>query len=70
MKSVTLNIIIRGDTYAELIYLAEQYLSDFLEIDIEEIEKLVQYELIVSEDLEEDTETSYMAKLVAKIKEG
>jgi hypothetical protein len=70
MKSVTLNIVIRGDTYSELIYLAEQYLSDFLEIDIEEIEKIVQYELLVSEDLEEDTETSYTAKLIAKIKEG
>ena len=70
MKSVVLNLEIRGDSYADLIYMAEECLSNFLEVDIDEISRYVQYELQVLEDLDEETETKYVAELIARIKDG
>lgn len=64
----TLRVEVYGDTYEELVSKAESEISSFLEVDIEDIDKKVTYELQVEKDDAFDAEFVYKSEVIARIK--
>ena len=68
MISSTLRVFVDGDSYDEIIEKAEKEISDFMEIDVEEISKKVNYELLISKTEDMSSDTEYQAEVIARIK--
>jgi hypothetical protein len=68
MTSSTLKLTVYGENYEELIQAAENLISDFLEIEINEISRYTNYELLVTENTNMSSDTSYEAELTVRIK--
>jgi hypothetical protein len=68
MRSSTVNLTIYGDDYSELVFNSELALSEFFKIDKEELIHYANYELIILENLEMGSDSSYVAELIAKVK--
>jgi len=67
-SSVTLKLTVYGDSYQELLEKAETSLISFLDIEPEELDNKVQFELTVTENLDEDLMHSYVGQFIAKIR--
>lgn len=67
-SSVTLKLTVYGDSYAELIEKAEASLISFLDVEPKEIDSKIQFELTVTESLDEDIINSYVGEYIAKIR--
>lgn len=68
MAISTFKVTVFGDTYSEVIDCAEDEICTFLQIDIETLPKMVNYEMIIEKDDEFDSEFTYRADVIARIK--
>lgn len=66
--TTTLKVTVFGDSYEEVVEKAEKEIRVFLEIDEEELDKRVNYELQVERDDAFDAEFEYKAEVIARIK--
>lgn len=66
--TTTFRVVVFGDTYDEIVSLAESEIFSFLEVDEENVEKKVSYELLVEKDDAFDAEYIYRAEVIARIK--
>jgi SHS2 domain-containing protein len=67
-SSVILKLTVYGDSYSELVEKAETSLISFLDIEPEELDNKVQFDLTVTENLDEDVMHSYVGQFIAKIR--
>lgn len=70
--TTTVKLKVSGSNHSELLFAAENALSEFFEIPISEVSSKVSYELIVSEQQEIvdfDDEDLYIAEVIAKVKD-
>jgi hypothetical protein len=70
MTSSTLKLTVYGEKYEELIQAAENLISDFLEVEISEISRYANYELLITENTNMGSDTSYEAELTVRIKDA
>lgn len=64
----TFRVTVYGDTYTEVSEHAEEEICIFLEIDGDEFDKRVTYELLIEKDETFEAEYTYKAEVVARIK--
>ena len=64
----TLRVSVYGDSHEEIVEKAEREICTFLEIDTEELDKKVNYELQVERDDAFDAEFDYKCEVIARIK--
>lgn len=64
----TLRVTVYGDSHEDIVEKAEREICAFLEIDVEELDKKVNYELQVERDDAFDAEFEYKAEVIARIK--
>lgn len=72
MISTTVKISVTGSNHSELLREAEKELSKFFDIPIQDLNKKVPYELIVTEQediVDFDDEDLYVALVIAKVKD-
>ena len=70
MTSSTLKLTVYGEKYEQLIQAAENLISDFLEVEISEISRYANYELLITENTNMCSDTSYEAELTVRIKDA
>jgi predicted ATP-grasp superfamily ATP-dependent carboligase len=63
---VTARFIVYGDTYDELVTASEDRLSEFFEVDLADIKKTFNYELVVTENENMSSQYSYEATVVVR----
>lgn len=68
MKTSTVKLTVYGDTYSELSEAAENSLINFLQVDLDDLDKYAQYELLITENLDMGSDSAYVADVVARIK--
>lgn len=68
MSSATLRVSVQGDSYLEVVERAEEEICSFLEIEEDELEKRVKYEILVEKDDDFEAEYAYKAEVIARIK--
>jgi len=64
----TFRVTVYGDTYTEISEHAEEEICLLLEIDEEEFDKKITYELLIEKDETFEAEYTYKAEVVARIK--
>ena len=68
MSMTTFRVVVFGDTHTEVVENAEDEICSFLEIDGDELDRRVNYELLVEKDETFEAEYTYKAEVVARIK--
>jgi hypothetical protein len=68
MAFATFRVTVYGDLYSEILENAEEEICSLLEISEEEFQGKVQYELIIEKEEEFDSEFTYKAEVIARIK--
>lgn len=68
MKIATYKFEVAGDSYEELVSEADKEISLLTGFAEEDVDKYVNYEMSIQEDIEMETETAYTAEVVARIK--
>jgi hypothetical protein len=69
MRSATFKLTIYGDDYHELVEIAEKLISNFLNIEIEEISRYANYELLIIENTNMGDDSLYEADVTVRIKD-
>ena len=64
----TFRVTVYGDTYTEISEHAEEEICLLLEIDEDEFNKKITYELLIEKDETFEAEYTYKAEVVARIK--
>ena len=70
--STTVKLKVSGANHAELLFAAENSLSEFFDIPLDEVGSRISYELIVTEQqdiIDFDDEDMYTAEVIAKVKD-
>jgi hypothetical protein len=68
MRTSTVKLTVYGDTFLELSEAAEMSLINFLQVDLDDLDKYAQYELLVTENIDMGSDSAYVAEVVARIK--
>jgi hypothetical protein len=68
MRTSTVKLTVYGDTFLELSEAAEMSLINFLQVDLKDLDKYAQYELLVTENIDMGSDSAYIAEVVARIK--
>lgn len=69
MRSSTLILNIYGDNYQELVDNAEKMISNFLDLDIDEISRYAKYELLITDNTNMGNDATYEAEVTVRIKD-
>lgn len=69
MRSANLKLTAYGDDYQELVETAEKLISNFLNIEIEEISRYANYELLIIENTNMGDDSTYEADIMVRIKD-
>lgn len=69
MRSATLRLQVYGDSYDELIEATETQISNFLDIEVSDIQRYANYELIISDNSNMGSDASYEADVIVRIKD-
>jgi hypothetical protein len=68
MSATTFKAVVYGDSFDELQEKAEDEIASLLQIDISDVEKLANYELLVSRDDDMGADFTYKAEVIARIR--
>lgn len=68
MSASTLKVTVYGDSFDELQEKAEDEICSLLQIDPSEVEKIANYELLVSRDDDMGADFTYRAEVIARIR--
>jgi len=62
----TLKIFISGNSYEELISIAEDRISDFFNVESDSVRKKFSYEIDIAENLDMVDDSTYLATVIVK----
>jgi hypothetical protein len=68
MAFATFRVTVYGDLYSEIVENAEEEICSLLEISEEELQGKIQYELVIQKEEDFDSEFTYKAEVIARIR--
>jgi hypothetical protein len=68
MSASIFKTVVYGDNYDEIIQSAEDEICEFLEIPCEDLQRKVNYELIIYKDDSIEASLTYKAEVIARIR--
>lgn len=70
MISATIKLSVTGNNYDELLQKSKIALSEFFDIQISEVESKINFELIITDNIDtlDFQEEDYVAEIIAKVK--
>jgi hypothetical protein len=69
MRSATLKLTTYGDDYHELVETAEKLISNFLNVEVEDINRYANYELLIIDNTNMGNDATYEADITVRIKD-
>lgn len=68
MISTSIEFTVSGSTYEEIVQKVKEYLAEFLDIDVSDVERKANIEINISDTVESLDEDNYSAEVIAQVK--